>query len=148
MLHCLSTGLDLLYIMWKSLLAILRRGWGQNLAGCSSPQFIHMWEGARQVSITCSFVVQGEAWTFKPLRMGCGCGQATNCILQQCLAGHLLFAPSLLYNISALFCTMPFFPTIVASVGTQSYAKNFAHKFGSRSPQCFSFFAAALSRNS
>ena len=46
MLHCLSTGLlklklDLLYIKWRSLLATLRSGWGQTLAGCSSPQFIH-----------------------------------------------------------------------------------------------------------
>ena len=36
-------------------------------------------------------------------------------------AGHLLFASSLLYNISALICTMPYSPKIVACVGTWSY---------------------------
>ena len=84
------------------------------------------WLGAPRRSLythvgTCSFVVEGEARTFRPLRTDCGCGQATKCNLQQCWVGHLPFAPSLLYNISALFCTMPFHPTIVACVGTRSY---------------------------
>ena len=78
--------------------------------------YTHVRKGAWRDSITRSLVVEGEARTFRLLRTGCR--QATNCILQYCWAGHLLFASSLLPDVFAVFSDMLFPSTIVTYVGT------------------------------